>query len=78
MNYYIDTDLQNSRLFIAPMKQEKGNVFLIEFKERYRADDFLRKLNAGLKKSPLISPKEYEYVESIINSLGMVKVFLVK
>lgn len=58
MNYYLDHDVRSNLYYIAPYKQTP-TPYLIVFNKRYLADQFLRKINAGLILPPSKNEKEY-------------------
>ena len=51
--FYIDQDIRQSKIYIAPFKIEKGKAFLIECSNMGDADALLKKLNyLGLQPPP--------------------------
>lgn len=62
--YYITTDLNDGHYYIAPLGKV-SEPYLIRFAKRYQADDYLKKLIAGIKKDPLKDPKGYQFIETL-------------
>ncbi len=72
MNFYLDCDLRQGRIFIAPTLQ-KVPLYLIEVAHRGEGDRLLRDLNFGRMNGPLRSPELYELVETVEEQLGKLK-----
>lgn len=71
MKYYIDLDMWGKRILVSETTPS-DHPFYVVFDQRYKADNFLKKINAGLIKSPIIDKKNYELVSEENNSLGTV------
>lgn len=65
--FYIDIDTRSSGIFIAPSVQDKNHPYVISFKNRFEADNFLRKLIATLVSPP---PRNYSISEVIKDHRG--------
>ena len=50
--FYIDVDLDSSKIYIFPISQIDSARYLISIGTRYEAENLLRKLNASLLKPP--------------------------
>ena len=61
--FYIDQDIRQSKIYIAPFKIEKGKAFLIECTNMGNAEVLLKKLNyLGLQPPPK-NKKDFEKVD---------------
>jgi len=75
-SFYIDTDLKTSRIFVAPFPQIKKSAYVILADNRSQADTLLRKLTAGLLKSPLAQSEIYQIFEIITDAkLGIITIY---
>lgn len=79
MAYYISTDMNDGYVYIAPLGKV-NRPFLIRFKNKYQADEFLRKLTAKLKKDPNEDENHYELLEVATHPVlkGEVHIFGIK
>lgn len=78
VSFYLDKDLRSNRVFIAPAGKAVDGPYLIECSKAYQAHDLLKKLNAGILLGPRERPEIWQQIDSIINSLGEVEVFILK
>lgn len=62
--YYLSNDFQDQYYYISSM-ENSDSPYLIRTKERYRADELLRKLNGGSLKNPEQDPKSYQFVKAV-------------
>jgi len=60
MKYYLDVDLRKNIYYLAPFGKMTDEPFIIGFSARYEADEYLKKLNAGLVKGPLEDRSLYD------------------
>ncbi|MBT3586178.1 MAG: hypothetical protein HN509_14825 [Halobacteriovoraceae bacterium] len=74
--FYIDTDLRENYFYIATHQVDPEHIYLIRFKQRYKADQLLLKLQAGLVKPPTLSKKgQYSLEEVVVESRGKVYIY---
>ena len=76
--FYLDTDLRNNLFYIAPFQTPESGHYIIRFEQRYKADEFLKKLIAGLSKSPDQDEGAYELIEVLEEGRGKVFVYRAK
>jgi hypothetical protein len=68
---------KTSEIFISPYI--KGDeAYFIEFTSRWQADNYLKKYNAKMIKSPIENPKIYDLNRIITEDEGQVKVYRLK
>lgn len=66
--YYIDIDMKTGSIYIVPVIQDESFLYMIYFKARYLADQYLKKLISGNRKSPKNDIENYKFKESIQDS----------
>ena len=71
MKYYIDLNMNNNEILIGEVANSDRPYYII-FDQRYQADNFLRKINAGLIKNPNDAPNLYELIREEKESLGSI------
>lgn len=75
MSYYLDMDLKKGLVYIAPLVTPAEGHFIIQFQDRYSADNYLKKLVSRLRKPPFEDPKSYRLLEVLESKKGKVSVF---
>jgi hypothetical protein len=72
MTFYIDTDVRQGRIYLAPYKQIDP-MYLIEAQDRGEAERLMRDLNFKKIKDPLTAPNEYQLIEKVEEQIGNLK-----
>ena len=75
MKFYLETDLRDSSYFVVPWSQTESDRYVIRFKERFKAEQFLKGLSFGKFKDPLIAAKDYQLKEELELKGKIVKVY---
>lgn len=65
MKYYLDTDLRENLVMIAPFHVDSDTPWLIVFESRWQADQFFKQMMIGNKKDPIDSPDSYERIDEV-------------
>jgi hypothetical protein len=71
MKYYIDLNMKNNEILVGKVASS-DKPFYVVFEQRYQADNFLRKINAGLIKNPNLDGNQYQFIREEVESLGTV------
>lgn len=72
MLFYIDTDVRQGRIYLAPYKQSDP-IYLIEAMDRGQAERLMRDLNYKKISDPIAAPADYQLLEKVEEQLGNMK-----
>lgn len=67
MKYYIDLNLRNNEILLGEVASS-DKPFDVVFEQRYQADNFLRKINAGLIKKTNYDGNHYQLIREEVES----------
>eukprot|EP00914_Ancora_sagittata_P028373 GHVO01055944.1.p1 GENE.GHVO01055944.1~~GHVO01055944.1.p1 ORF type:complete len:109 (+),score=4.64 GHVO01055944.1:272-598(+) len=78
LSYFIDTDLRESKHYIIPLVQDEAHRYMIEFDNKWMAQEYNKKLIAKLYASPIEKLSLYEKVKEVELKGNVIVIYRVK